>query len=113
MLCALDPRIIFQRNKIKLNKKNKDYFINKFYLPDIPINFSKKMHLFANSSIDISDGFFQDLSHILSNSNFSSDIIVNKIPIDKPVKEELKSLYLINAFSFNRITLLFSSKLIF
>ena len=69
------------KKKIKIDKKKRNYFIKKFYLPDIPINFSKKMHLFANSSIDISDGFFQDLNHILLNSNFSCNIALNSIPI--------------------------------
>ena len=47
----------------------------------MPIKFSKRIHLFANSAIDISDGFFQDLQHILSRSNLSSKIFKNKIPI--------------------------------
>ena len=47
------------KKKIKLSKKSTDYFIKQFYLPNIPIKFSKKIHLFANSSIDISDGFFK------------------------------------------------------
>ena len=69
------------KKKIKLSKKSTDYFIKQFYLPNIPIKFSKKIHLFANSAIDISDGFFQDLQHILSSSNLSSKLFKNKIPI--------------------------------
>ena len=69
------------KGKIKLSKKNRDYFLRRFYLPLLPMKFSKKIHLFANSSIDISDGFFQDLQHILSRSNLSSIIFKNKIPI--------------------------------
>ena len=69
------------KKKIKLSKKNINYFIKKFYLPDLPYKFSKKIHLFANSSIDISDGFFQDLKHILTNSNLSSEIFVNNVPV--------------------------------
>ncbi len=69
------------KGKIKLSKKNSNYFVRRFYLPILPIKFSKKIHLFANSAIDISDGFFQDLQHILSRSNLSSIIFKNKIPI--------------------------------
>ena len=69
------------KGKIKLSKKNSDYFVRRFYLPILPIKFSKRIHLFANSAIDISDGFFQDLQHILSGSNLSSKIFKNKIPI--------------------------------
>jgi len=71
----------FLKGKIKLNKKNSDYFVRRFYLPTLPIKFSKSIHLFANSAIDISDGFFQDLQHILSRSKLSSKIFKNKIPI--------------------------------
>jgi len=67
--------------KIKLSKKNSNYFLRRFYLPTLPMKFSKRIHLFANSAIDISDGFFQDLQHILSRSNLSSKIFINKIPI--------------------------------
>ena len=69
------------KGKIKLSKKNSDYFVRRFYLPILPIKFSIRIHLFANSAIDISDGFFQDLQHILSRSNLSSKIFKNKIPI--------------------------------
>ena len=71
----------FLKGKFRLNKKNSDYFVRRFYLPILQIKFSKKIHLFANSAIDISDGFFQDLQHILSRSNLSSKIFKNKIPI--------------------------------
>ena len=77
------------KKKIKLNKENSNYFINKFYLPNIPIQFSKKLHLFANSSIDISDGFLQDLDHILSNSNLSCEIFFNTIPISSKLNQYL------------------------
>ena len=77
------------KGDIRLSKKNRDYFINKFYLPNIPIKFSKKIHLFANSSIDISDGFFQDLQHILSNSNLTSKLFMNKIPISSHLNSYL------------------------
>ena len=80
------------KKKIKLSKKSTHYFIKQFYLPNIPIKFSKKIHLFANSSIDISDGFFQDLKHILSNSNLSSEIFVNNIPVSVYLNLYLKKI---------------------
>ena len=71
----------FLKSEIKLSEKNSNYFVRRFYLPNLPINFSKRIHLFANSSIDISDGFYQDLQHILSRSNLSSRIFKKEIPI--------------------------------
>ncbi len=80
------------KKKIKLNKTIASYFVKQFYLPNIPFQFSKKIHLFANSSIDISDGFFQDLKHILTNSNLSSEILVNNIPISFNLNLYLKKI---------------------
>lgn len=78
------------KKKINMNKKNSNYFIKKFYLPKIPHQFSKKLVFFANSSIDISDGLFQDLEHILRNSKLSSNLFIKKIPISKYLKAYLK-----------------------
>ena len=57
----------------------------------MPYKFSKKIHLFANSSIDISDGIFQDLKHILLNSNLSSEIFVNSLPVSVHLNLYLKN----------------------
>ncbi len=79
----------FLKGKIKLSKQNSDFFVRKFYLPNLPIKFSKRIHLFANSAIDISDGLFQDLQHILSRSSLSSKIFNNKIPISNNLNSYL------------------------
>ena len=78
------------KNRIKFSKKVNNYFINKFYLPNLPVKFSRKIHLFANSSIDVSDGLFQDLKHILSNSNLSSEIFVSDIPASNHLNSYLR-----------------------
>ena len=44
-----------------VKKKISDYFINKYYKPDININFTKTLLKYANTSIDISDGLIDDL----------------------------------------------------
>ena len=49
------------QNKIKVSKKLKNYFIKKYFEPDIQIKLTKELLKFANSSIDISDGLFDDL----------------------------------------------------
>ena len=77
---------------IKKNKKilNHKYFVNSFYLPNIPYKFGKKMCLFANSAIDISDGLFQDINHLMENSKFAYDLDLNKIPISVNLAKYLK-----------------------
>ena len=75
-----------------LQKKNynrniyKKYFINKFYLPMINLNFSKYLTKLANTSIDISDGLLIDLNKMTNNQNISSEIYYDKIPISNKLK---------------------------
>ena len=75
------------KNKIKLGKKANDYFIKKYYHPDIQISLTKKLLNFANTSIDISDGLVTDLDKMLNNLNYSYQIYEEKIPISKNLSE--------------------------
>ena len=78
------------KNKIKLEKKNKNYFINKYYQPNIPITLAKKLLKFASSSIDISDGLIIDLEKMINKQNYSYQINEDKIPISKSLSRFLK-----------------------
>ena len=81
--------------KKNFNKNiNKKYFINKFYLPKINLNFSKYLNKFANTSIDISDGLLIDLNKMINNQNISSEIYYDKIPISNNLKIFLKENFL-------------------
>ena len=71
------------KNKIKVSKKLKNYFVRKYYLPDIRIELTKKLLNFANSSIDLSDGLIDDLNKMINNQNISFSLNENKIPISK------------------------------
>jgi thiamine-monophosphate kinase len=78
------------QNKIKTSKKLKDYFINKYYEPDIQIKLVKKLLSFANSSIDISDGLIDDLEKMINKQKLSYKILEEKIPISKNLDAYLK-----------------------
>ena len=78
------------KKKIKFNKKINDYFINKYYKPDIQLNIAKKLNSFANSSIDISDGLISDLEKMMNMQNYSYEIIEKKIPISKYLSKLIK-----------------------
>ena len=91
-----------------LQKKNfnknvhKKYFINKFYLPMINLNFSKYLTKLANTSIDISDGLLTDLNKMTNNQKISSEIYYDKIPISNKLKIFLRKNSLKkNKFIFN------------
>ena len=54
------------KQKIKVSKKISDYFINKYYLPDIQFRLVKMLIKHANTSIDISDGLIADLEKMIN-----------------------------------------------
>ena len=77
-------------NNIKINSKLKKYFINQFYCPNLPYKIYKKIHKFANTSMDISDGLITDMNKLINKQKLSFEINVNKIPISKNLKFYLK-----------------------
>ena len=71
------------KKKINVNKKISDYFVNKYYQPDIKINFTKALLKYANTSIDISDGLIDDLKKMINRQYLSYTLNQNKVPISK------------------------------
>ncbi len=57
-----------------------NFLIKRFLLPDI-MDFSKKrIWRYVTSSIDISDGLYGDISHLLENSDYGATVYADKIP---------------------------------
>ena len=78
------------KNKIKTNKKLRNYFVKKYFEPEIQINLTKELLKFANSSIDISDGLIDDLGKMINKQKLSYKIWEEKIPISKNLQNFLK-----------------------
>ena len=79
---------ILKRN-ILLNKIKCNYFVKKYYLPDLPTKISSYLLNFANSSIDISDGLFGDLNKLINKSKLFYKVELNKIPISINLRKYL------------------------
>ena len=77
------------KKSILLNRRENDYFIKKYYLPDLPIKISSNLLKFANSSIDISDGLLGDLSKLINKSELFYKVELNKIPISINLRKYL------------------------
>ena len=69
--------------KYKVNKILRNYFISKYYCPDLSIKFSNHLHRFANSSMDISDGLVSDLTKLINKQKLSYELFLDKVPISK------------------------------
>ena len=78
------------QNKIKTTKKLKNYFVKKYFEPEIQIKLAKELLRFANSSIDISDGLIDDLKKMLNRQKLSYKILEEKIPVSRNLHNYLK-----------------------
>ncbi len=77
------------KRKVLLNKKEHNYFVNKYYLPDLPVKISTNLLNFASSSIDISDGLFGDLSKLINKCELFYKVDLNKVPISSNLRNYL------------------------
>ena len=77
-------------NKAKLKNKDKLFFVDKYYKPELPLNLTKYLLKFANSSIDISDGLIDDLSKMINRQNLSFHLFENKIPVSNKLSNFIK-----------------------
>ena len=77
-------------NKVKFKNKDKLFFVDKYYKPELPLNLTKYLLKFANSSIDVSDGLIDDLSKMINRQNLSFHLFEKKIPISKKLDNLIK-----------------------
>ena len=87
-------------NKVKFRKKDKLFFVDKYYKPELPLNLTKFLFKFANSSIDVSDGLIDDLSKMINRQTLSFHLFEKKIPVSKKLS------YLIKKQRLNKINLI-------
>ena len=78
------------RNKVKVKNKDKLFFVDKYYKPELPLNLTKYLLKFANTSIDVSDGLIDDLSKMINRQSLSFHLFENKIPVSKKLSNFIK-----------------------
>ena len=85
-LCLLKKKLI------NINNNLKKYFKKKYYLPDVPIKLCKYINKYANSSIDVSDGLFDDMNKLLNKQKLNYVIYLDKIPVSKNFQSVIQNL---------------------
>ena len=78
------------KGKIKVNNKTNNFFIKKYYQPDLQLKLTNSLLKLANTSIDISDGLIDDLKKLINRQNFSFVISEKKIPVSKFLNQLIK-----------------------
>ena len=71
------------QKKLFLNKSLSNYFIDKYYKPDLPYVLISSLNNIANTSMDISDGLFSDIEKLINKQKLSYEIDIDKIPISR------------------------------
>ena len=77
-------------NKAKFKNKDKLFFVDKYYKPELPLNLTKYLLKFANSSIDVSDGLIDDLAKMINRQSLSFHLFENKIPVSNKLSNFIK-----------------------
>ena len=77
------------KKKINVNNSLKKYFESKYYLPNLHLKLTNKLMMFANTSIDISDGLITDLAKLINKQKLSYKIKLKDIPISKKLEKLL------------------------
>src|SRR5210317_83497 len=86
--------------KINLKRNHKNYFLDKYYKPDVQIKLVDKLLKFSNSSIDISDGLFAELEKMINSQKLRYEIHLDKVPISKQME------ILIKEYRFQKIKMI-------
>ncbi len=76
--------------KAKFKNRDKLFFIDKYYKPKLPLNLTKNLLKFANSSIDVSDGLIDDLAKMINKQRLSFYLFENKIPVSNKLSNFIK-----------------------
>ena len=79
--------LLVLKKNISIDTREKKYFIDKYFLPNIQLGLSKKLVNFANTSIDISDGLLTDLDKLINKQKLSYRLYLDKIPISNNLKK--------------------------
>ena len=78
------------QKQIQMNRKLQNYFVKKYFKPEIQIKLTKELIKFANSSIDLSDGLIDDLAKMINRQKLSYQLWEEKIPLSKHLLNYLK-----------------------
>ena len=85
------------KKKLYMDKKHSEFFISKYYQPELQIKLCDNLIRFANSSIDISDGLIDDLKKMINRQNLSFKLYEKKLPVSSNLKK------LINNKNLNKL----------
>jgi len=81
--------LALMRGKLSIVDENASYFINRLNRPAARLELGQAISEYSTCAIDISDGIFADLNHILDASLCGASIEIDKLPLSSHLREYL------------------------
>ena len=75
----------------EVSKKHQTHILQRFHYPSARVALGQALRNIASSAMDLSDGLFSDIQHILNRSGVGASIDVSRLPLSQAVKDSCDS----------------------
>ena len=84
----------------KLSNSQRDFFIRRFYQPDVRLAAGIALRDYASACIDISDGLLNDLAHIVEDSGVGAELDIEQLPYSVAMQQCVEAEHRLSAALF-------------
>ncbi|MEH8020383.1 thiamine-phosphate kinase [Rheinheimera metallidurans] len=71
----------------EVSKKHQTHILQRFHFPSARVALGQALRNIASSAMDLSDGLYSDIQHILKRSGVGASIDVSRLPLSQAVKD--------------------------
>ena len=79
--------LLVEQGLVEISKKHRGHALQRFHYPTARVAIGQALRNIASSCMDISDGLFGDIQHILKRSKVGALIDVTKLPLSQALKD--------------------------
>jgi thiamine-monophosphate kinase len=77
---------LLKRQGQKLDDASRAYLVERYRVPQPPVDFATQLRAIAHAGVDVSDGLIADLGHIASASSVGIIVEGERVPLSAPLK---------------------------
>jgi thiamine-monophosphate kinase len=71
----------------EVSKKHQTHILQRFHYPSARVALGQALRNIASSAMDLSDGLYSDIQHIMKRSDVGASIDVSRLPLSQAVKD--------------------------
>lgn len=79
--------LLVEQGAVEISKKHRGHALQRFHYPTARVAIGQALRNIASSCMDLSDGLFGDIQHILQRSKVGALIDVSKLPLSQALKD--------------------------